>query len=274
MADEIVGDFPRTRKEAQDTGAKRYFTGEACGNGHTSLRLASNGVCIGCTQAWYAANAKKSIDAARAWQAANPERLRETSRAYYAANAEKHRDNNRAWVIANQDRNRERQRAYRAAHREKYREHSRRWNKENRDKYRDKYRESQRIYQATSEKSKTAHRAYRLAHPEMMRKCRAAWKDANPDKVRALDHKRRARKHNAEGKHTAADIVRIRKAQKDKCAYCAKVLKGKGHVDHILALSRGGRNSPENLQLLCETCNTSKGARDAVEFAQSRGFLI
>lgn len=34
-----------------------------------------------------------------------------------------------------------------------------------------------------------------------------------------------------------------------------------GHVDHILARSRGGQNDPKNLRLLCEHCNLSKGAR-------------
>lgn len=34
-----------------------------------------------------------------------------------------------------------------------------------------------------------------------------------------------------------------------------------GHVDHILARSRGGQNHLSNLQLLCQGCNTSKGAR-------------
>ena len=35
-----------------------------------------------------------------------------------------------------------------------------------------------------------------------------------------------------------------------------------GAVDHIVARSRGGQNNPENLQLLCWGCNSSKGAKD------------
>jgi len=33
-----------------------------------------------------------------------------------------------------------------------------------------------------------------------------------------------------------------------------------GAVDHIIPRARGGQNNPENLQLLCITCNSQKGA--------------
>ena len=36
--------------------------------------------------------------------------------------------------------------------------------------------------------------------------------------------------------------------------------KGKYHVDHRMPLSLGGSNYPDNLQLLCPTCNLSKSA--------------
>jgi hypothetical protein len=34
----------------------------------------------------------------------------------------------------------------------------------------------------------------------------------------------------------------------------------KGNIDHIFPRSRGGRSTPENLQLLCQPCNIKKGA--------------
>ena len=37
-----------------------------------------------------------------------------------------------------------------------------------------------------------------------------------------------------------------------------------GAVDHIVPRARGGQNERTNLQLLCEPCNASKGAKDGV----------
>ena len=46
------------------------------------------------------------------------------------------------------------------------------------------------------------------------------------------------------------------------CAKCAAhVTERSGvHVDHVVALARGGSNGRENLQILCAACNLAKGA--------------
>ena len=52
-----------------------------------------------------------------------------------------------------------------------------------------------------------------------------------------------------------------------KCTYCNKDLTGlinianKYHIDHIVSLDQFGFNDISNLQLLCDSCNTSKGSR-------------
>ena len=78
--------------------------------------------------------------------------------------------------------------------------------------------------------------------------------------------RRRARIREAGGVHTDKDICEIRKSQDDKCGHCLTELSGRGHVDHIFPLARGGSNWPHNLQLLCAPCNMSKGSKDPIEF--------
>ena len=103
------------------------------------------------------------------------------------------------------------------------------------------------------------------ANPGKVAAQQAEYRAANPDKMAAKARNRRARKRNAHGSHTAADIRRIFDAQRGLCANChARLLKSgkqKFHVDHIVPLVRGGSNWPDNLQLLCKPCNLRKGAK-------------
>ena len=171
-----------------------------------------------------------------AWRDANPERQRATYDAYYAANREKYLSRNSAWHTANPERRKEIVADYHARHPEK-----------------------SRIWKA----------AYRKRNPEKARAAVAAWNAANPERVRALKRNRKALQRAAEGTHTADDIVRILKTQKGKCAGCDKKI-GKDrinwHVDHIHPIAKGGSNKPDNLQILCPTCNMRKGAKDPNAF--------
>jgi 5-methylcytosine-specific restriction endonuclease McrA len=109
-------------------------------------------------------------------------------------------------------------------------------------------------------------RKARAANPERYRERDRKYYADNVERYsaynRVRNHKRRARKLAAGGTYTAADIAAIRKRQGDKCSYCAAPLHGGGHLDHSTPLARGGSNGPENLQLTCDPCNLSKGAKD------------
>lgn len=134
--------------------------------------------------------------------------------------------------------------------------------------------EGRRTYAASREKIKARHDLWKAENPERYRALVRRWQKANPDKMRPLHHAARARRRGAEGRYTAKDLQEIRAAQRDKCAYCRIRLNGKGSVDHIAPLSKGGTNDRRNLQLVCQPCNSRKSAKDPLAFAQSRGLLL
>jgi 5-methylcytosine-specific restriction endonuclease McrA len=101
------------------------------------------------------------------------------------------------------------------------------------------------------------------------------WIKNNPDKVRELNRNNRARRKGAEGTYTNADVDKLYRTQKGRCAACGDCLKAEGyHVDHIQPLILGGSNWPDNLQLLCPKCNLSKGGKDPYQWAMENGRLL
>lgn len=118
------------------------------------------------------------------------------------------------------------------------------------------------------ERQRNLQKAWRLANPERFRKLKQAWKQANPEKVRA-DHKsRKLRKR----RRVVDDLLKL---QRGRCAYCAAKLSTDWlHVDHIEPLARGGADQRRNLQALCPPCNSTKRAKDPIDFARQTGRLI
>jgi len=92
----------------------------------------------------------------------------------------------------------------------------------------------------------------------------AKWSKANPEKVRAKSHRWRARKANAQGDHTAAQLKARFDYHGNKCIYCNST--ENHHADHMIPLSRGGANWPSNMVPACASCNISKGAKTPEEF--------
>lgn len=174
----------------------------------------------------------------RLYNAANPEKIREVNAAWRKANPEKGRQYKKNYRMANLEKERARGKAYLAVNLEKEQARKKAWVENNLEKRR-----------------------------EIAR----AWVRANPEKIAANKHKRRARKLDAEGTHTAADVAKQFSLQGGKCYWCGVKLKksgkGKFHVDHVIALARGGSNGPENIVCSCPSCNFAKNAKTPLEFA-------
>lgn len=150
-------------------------------------------------------------------------------------------------------------------------------------KYTEENRDRRLAYwRAHSRKHATKKKAYRIAryraNPAPALAATKLWAKANPEKrsviTRRCAHKRRALILGGGGSFSRAEIEDLFKKQRGKCAACSTSIKGRYHMDHIIALTNGGSNWISNIQLLCRSCNCSKHAMHPIDFMQSRGFLL
>lgn len=115
-------------------------------------------------------------------------------------------------------------------------------------------------------KIKRQYAAWLERNRDHVRQYNKRWVKANPARISARTHNRRTRKLSAEGRYTASDIRALMAAQQGLCAGCKCDISKRHSVDHKTPLCRGGSNWPDNLQLLCKSCNCKKGRRTMEEW--------
>lgn len=212
--------------------------------------------CKYCVKVYCQENKKQIAVYSKTWRDVNKEQLsvkqkvwRETNKEQIAVNAKVYNDANKEKIATYNEENKEQIAVTKKAYREANKEQIAVW-------FKDYYKDNRR-------KILLRKKAYRDDNKEKVNASNKVWRQANPERKLAYEHKRRALKLNAEGSYTYMDITNLIQTQNSKCVYCQTDLilhgKGKYHVDHIMPLFLGGSNYPENLQLLCSTCNLSKG---------------
>lgn len=104
--------------------------------------------------------------------------------------------------------------------------------------------------------------------------CKECWKTrtrtylrTNPEARRAKGQNRRAREKAAGGSIRKRDVTLKLQQQGGRCYWCQEPLGGSYHVDHVIALAKGGTNGPENICCACADCNHAKAAKMPWEFA-------
>lgn len=71
------------------------------------------------------------------------------------------------------------------------------------------------------------------------------------------------------GSYTLADVANLYEKQGGYCVYCGKDISAYYEVDHIIPVTRPeATNSLSNLQLLCQSCNRSKGNKTHEEYLE------
>ncbi len=99
-------------------------------------------------------------------------------------------------------------------------------------------------------------------HKDKHRARTKRWIKNNPEARAAIVDRRRAKEFGVAqfGNYTKNDIKELLTKYGRFCFYCGSALK-KFHADHFIPLSRGGKNSADNIVLSCPSCNFSKGGK-------------
>ena len=134
-----------------------------------------------------------------------------------------------------------------------------RMNRADRRRHRDKRLAAQRAsYEAHREECAERARHYRAEHPEECAERARRYRAEHPEETRARNRNRRALEAGSPGDHTATDVRAQYLRQHGRCYWCGEKV-GRGyHVDHVIPLSPGGSNGPENIVIACPVCNLSK----------------
>jgi 5-methylcytosine-specific restriction endonuclease McrA len=118
-------------------------------------------------------------------------------------------------------------------------------------------------------------RKWRLENPDKQKTMRDSWESRNKDKRRAYNtqhtHNRRVRQKLSR-KDNAAVYKWIRSWKKRRsvlCYWCMNLfLPSQCHVDHIVPISSGGKNTIDNVCISCAPCNIKKRAKSLKEWNQ------
>ena len=211
------------------------------------------------------------------------EKARERAKEWYWKNHDRARANNIAWIAANK----EHRKVYRNERKDKASEvnatlyisdkdrikaRNAAWNKAHPDTAKtatNKWREK------NPEKIKATYVAWKKANAKKVKDAKSAWDKKNPQAHRRYCHNRRALVIGNGGKLSPGLETKLLAFQKNRCAICRKSLKKIGHhLDHIVPLARGGKNTDGNMQVTCPTCNLNKHSKDPIQFMREKGFLL
>lgn len=198
----------------------------------------------------------------RRWDKANQDKIRARTKERRKSNPGPARARYRRWYERNRERIASENREKRAAEPSKYRERSRRWGEAHREEIREKRRNQYRE-QAALERARR--RARYAANSEPDNDAARRWKAAHPQQCRASEHRRRARlKDGTSPGVTPREWREICDNYRDsdgiiRCAYCFR--RCRPTREHVVPISKGGRDAPDNVVPACKPCNSSKRDR-------------
>lgn len=198
---------------------------------------------------------------------ANKEEIKARSKAWYKANPERRKSGRKAWGEANKE-------SLRIKKREKYLQNRDVMKQRSRSNYlkspqkRKDYAKSYRIN--NPQKRKSDARAYWAKNRVRLNAKSAAWGRAHKPQRAAAAQRRRAVQLKAQigDQKLVSEWIGHTKAKKRvACFWCRTIGVGaQMHIDHILALAKGGAHEVGNLCVSCPRCNFTKNAKSLNEW--------
>ncbi|PHE94706.1 hypothetical protein COF76_23130 [Bacillus wiedmannii] len=153
-------------------------------------------------------------------------------------------------------------------------EYSKRWHEENKES---RAKKTKRWYEGNKERKAESDRRWYEKNKERRAEQKRKWEKENQEKRYSYGVKRRSLKHNV--KFTPSQRTELLNKDNWTCQCCGiKVhdrrtgdwnTHDKAHIDHLIPLTKGGDSTPDNLQVLCRTCNIKKHNKTEIEIEQT-----
>lgn len=103
-------------------------------------------------------------------------------------------------------------------------------------------------------------RDWERRHPERNKERRKLYRMTNPERAKAIQARRKRRLKLNGGSHTAAEWGELCARYGGMCLACGSICKPLTK-DHVKPIMQGGQDCIENLQPLCQDCNSRKGGK-------------
>lgn len=229
-------------------------------------------------QVWVLANPYST------WSDSQKEASRAKYRQWYNRNIEAERSRSRIKAKlrypANRDKLLASHRIYVAKNKDKVRAGQRRYRLNNLEYKRKQVRDYHRIKRLTDPAYKARHKLNGKSSYQknkvLIQARHKEWNRLHPGAQRHYSQKRRALEKGAAINLTAIKswMQSVRSKSFASCYYCcSQIPTSNVHFDHMIALSKGGAHSVENLCVSCSACNLHKGVQSFYEW-QPKGQAI